>query len=184
MEEFFKEMTTPTLVPQKKTYTNEELKLMNWRVDKFDGQWCDGPIPKFSTFNFHDRKWEVKIYGFSFMGWGLFAMDPAKAGDILLPFVGPQYTRTEYRKMKSLVPRFKSYVLKVEDDIYIDGRVERGNVAGFINSSIGREEIGNVVWEYSLLPKPWNKNEWGFVMTIASRDIEVGEELYAYYSVN
>ena len=56
--------------------------------------------------------------------------------------------------MKTLVPRFKSYVFKVEDDIYIDGKVERDNVAGFINSSIGREEITNVVWEYSLLPKP------------------------------
>ena len=138
MEEFLKEMTTPTPFHDKKIYTNEELKWMNWRVDKFDGQWCDGPIPKFSTFNFHDRKWEVKISKFSFMGWGLFAMDFAKAGDILLPFVGPQYTRTEYRKMKSLVPHFKSYVHKAEDDIYIDGRVERGNVAGFIKSSIGR----------------------------------------------
>jgi hypothetical protein len=184
MEEFFKEMTTPTPFHEKNLYTNEELKLINWRVDKYDGQWCDGLIPKFSTFNFHGRQWEVKISGFLFMGWGLFAMDPAKAGDILLSFVGPQYTRSEYRRMISLVPRFKSYVLKAEDDIYIDGRVERGNVAGFINSSIGREEIGNVVWEYSLAPKPWNKDEWGFVMTIASRDIEVGEELFAYYSVN
>jgi hypothetical protein len=118
------------------------------------------------------------------MGWGLFAMDPAKADDNLLPFVGPQYTQTEYRKMISLVPRFKSYVLKAEDDIYIEGRVKRGNVAGFINSSIGQEEIDNVVWEYSLAPKPWNNDEWGFVMTTASRDIEVGEELFAYYSLN
>ena len=41
---------------------------MNWRVEAFDGQWCGGPIPKFSTFNFHDRNWEVKISKFSFMG--------------------------------------------------------------------------------------------------------------------
>ena len=62
--------------------------------------------------------------------------------------------------------------------------MERDNVVGFINNFIGREEIGNVVWEYSTLPKSWNKNEWGFVMTIAARDIEVREELYAHYSVN
>ena len=40
MEEFFKEMTTTsstTLVPEKKIHTNEELKLMNWRIDQFDG---------------------------------------------------------------------------------------------------------------------------------------------------
>ena len=86
-------------------------------------------------------------------------MDSAKERDILLPSVGPQYSKSEYRKMKSLVPRFTSYVLKAEDDIYIDGRVDRGNVAGFINRSIGREKIANVVWEYSLLPKPWNNDE-------------------------
>ena len=68
--------------------------------------------------------------------------------------------------MKSLVPSFKSYVLKAEEDIYIDGSVEKGNVVGFINNSIGREEIGNVVWEYSMLSKPWKENEWGFVITL------------------
>ena len=47
--------------------------------------------------------------------------------------------------MKSLVPSFKSYVLKAKEDIYIDGSVEKGNVVGFINNSIGREETGNVV---------------------------------------
>ncbi len=181
---FFKESTTPKHVPQAGNYTKEELKLMNWRREAFDGQWCNGPIPKFTTFSFHQRNWVVKISKFPFMGWGLFAMDSAKEGDILLPFVGPQYTKSEYQKMKSLVPSFKRYVLKAEEDIYIDGSVEKGNVAGFINSSIGREEIGNVVWEYSMLPKPWKENEWGFVMTIASRDIEAGDELYAHYSVN
>ena len=69
--------------------------------------------------------------------------------------------------MINLVPRFKSYVLRADDDIYMDGSVERGNVARFTNSSIGREEIGNVVWKYSMLPKPWKMIEWGFVMTIA-----------------
>ena len=79
------------------------------------------------------------------MGWGLLTMDSAKSGDILLPFVGPQYTKLEYQKMISLVPHCERHVLKIKDDIYIGGSVERGNVAGFINSSIGREEIGNVV---------------------------------------
>ena len=65
--------------------------------------------------------------------------------------------------MKSLVPSFKSYVLKAEEDIYIDGSVEKNNVAGFINSSIGREEIGNVMQEYNMLPKPWKESEWGLL---------------------
>ena len=119
--------------------------MINWRVEAFQGQWYGGPIPKFSTLNFHDRNWEVEILKFSFMYWGLFAMDPAKADDILLSFVGPQYTTSDYQKMKNLVSRFKSYVLKLEDDIYINGSVKKGNVAGFINNFIWREEIGNVV---------------------------------------
>ena len=68
--------------------------------------------------------------------------------------------------------------------MYIDGDVVKGNVAGFINSSIGRTQIGNVVWEFRMLPKLWNTKEWGYVITIASRDIKAGEELFAHYSLN
>ena len=118
------------------------------------------------------------------MVWGLFAMHSAKSRDGFFPFVGPQYTKFEYWKMINLVPRFKNYVSKAEDDIYIDGSVERGNVVGFINSSIGWEEIDSVVWKYSMLPKPWKMIEWGFVMTIASKDIDTWKELYAHYFVN
>ena len=86
--------------------------------------------------------------------------------------------------MKSLIPSFKSYILKAEEDIYIDRSMKKDNVVGFINSFIEREEIGNVVWEYNMFLKPWKKNEWGLIMTIASRNIEAEEKLYAYYSVN
>ena len=150
----------------------------------YDGQWCDGPIPKLTRFSFWKRDWEVKVSGFPFMGWGLFAMQTAKEGDELLPFVGPQYTSTEYRLLSKAHPRIKSYVMQAESDLYIDGDVVKGNVAGFINSSIGRTQIGNVVWEFRMLPKPWNTKEWGYVITIASRDIKAGEELFAHYSLN
>ena len=74
--------------------------------------------------------------------------------------------------------------MQVEPDLYIDGDVVKGNVAGFINSSIGRKEIGNVVWEFYMLLKPWNKHEWGYIITKASRDILVGEVLCAHYLLN
>ena len=48
----------------------------------------------------------------------------------------------------------KSYVMQAESDLYIDGDVVKGNVTGFINSSIGCTEIGNVVWEFRMLPNP------------------------------
>lgn len=158
--------------------------LQTWGSNVYDGQWCDGPIPKLIKFSYWNREWEVRVSNFPFMGWGLFALQPAKEGEELLPFVGPQYTLGEYRALKKAQPRVKSYAMQVEPDLYIDGDVMKGNVAGFINSSIGRKEIGNVVWEFRMLPKPWNKQEWGYVITMATKDIMVGEELYAHYSLN
>ena len=93
------------------------------------------------------------------MGWGLFAIQPAKEGEELLPFVGPQYTSAEYKILSKAQPRMTSYMMQAESDLYIDGDVVKGNVAGFINSSIGRTEIGNVVWEFRMLPKSWNTKE-------------------------
>ena len=118
------------------------------------------------------------------MGWGLFAFQPAKEGEELLPFVGPQYTSAKYRALSKAQQRMKSFAMHVEMDLYIDGDVMKGNVAGVINSFIGRKEIQNVVWEFCMLPKPWNKQEWGYIITKASRDILVGEELYAHYPLN
>lgn len=118
------------------------------------------------------------------MGWGLFAMQPAAVGDELLPFVGILYSRSEYRSLCTSNPRFKRYVLQVQKNVYQDGDVVHGNVAGFINSSKGRHDIGNCIWEYIDLPRPWSKQEWGYTMTVATRDIAVGEELYTFYHVN
>jgi hypothetical protein len=74
--------------------------------------------------------------------------------------------------------------MRVEPDLYINGDVMKKNVAGFINSSIRGKEIGNGVREFCMLPKSWNKQEWGYVITIVSHDIFIGEELYAQCSLN
>ena len=126
----------------------------------------------------------MKVSKLSFMGWGLFAIQPTNEGEELLPFVGPQYTSTEYKIFSKAQPRMKLYVMQAESDLYINGDVVKGNVAGFINSSIGRTQIGNVVWKFGMFPKPWNTKEWGYVITIVTRDIRAGEELYAHYSLN
>jgi hypothetical protein len=34
------------------------------------------------------------------------------------------------------------------------------------------------------LPKPWNQQEWGYTMTIVTKDISAGDELFAEYPVN
>lgn len=118
------------------------------------------------------------------MGWGLYAMEPAKSGDELLPFVGNVFSEAEVIRKCQSDPQFLKYVIRMKRNTYIDGDVLKGNVAGFINSSIGRQHIRNVIWEYVSLPTPWNPYTWGYIMTIATRDIEVGEELFTSYPVN
>ena len=68
--------------------------------------------------------------------------------------------------------------------MYVDGVVEYGNVAGYINSSIGRMDICNVFWEYSTGRRPWITKERGYTMTIAKKDICAEEELFTSYPVN
>jgi hypothetical protein len=114
----------------------------------------------------------------------LYALEVAKAGEELLPFVGRLYTKAEFRVLKEVNPHLKKYALRAEANVYQDGDVVHGNVARFINSSAGQTHIGNVHWEWSDLPRPWNVQEWGYTMTVATRDITVGEELYTYYPVN
>ena len=120
----------------------------------FDGQWCHGPIPKLTHFSYWNRMWEVRVSNFPFMGWGLFSLQSARKGEELIPFVGPQYTFAEYKTLKTKLPRMKSYVMQVEPNLDIDGDVIKGNVASFISSSLGHEDIGNVVWEFRMLAKP------------------------------
>lgn len=118
------------------------------------------------------------------MGWGLYAMEAAKSGDELLPFVGKRFSKAEFHRQCEADKRFLKYAICVKKNVYQDGDVLNGNVAGFINSSIGREHIGNAIWEYVSLPAPWNSKTWGYIMTVATRDIEVGEELFTYYPLN
>ena len=39
-------------------------------------------------------------------------------------------------------------------------------------------------WEYVLLPAQCNSKVWGYVMTVATRDIAKGEEFFTYYPKN
>ena len=164
--------------------TVQETQLLNWRSDLFDGQRGPGEIPKLTPFTYWNRLWEVKVSSFPFMGWGLFALQPAKAGEELLLFTSRLFSKSEQKIISGINPRFIRYVLWAESNVYQDGDVMNGNVVGFINSFTGREYLCNVIWEYSSLPRLWKRNEWGHTMTIALTDIAVGEELFASYPVN
>jgi hypothetical protein len=91
--------------------TAQESQLLNWRADVYDGQWGPGPIPKLTPFTYWNRLWEVKVSNFPFMGWGLFALESAKAGEELLPFSGRLYTKSEFKTVSRANLRFIWYVL-------------------------------------------------------------------------
>jgi hypothetical protein len=162
----------------------EHPRLLSLKKHTFHGQWTAGTVPKLTPFKYWNKLWEVKVSNFPFMGWGLFALEPAKARDQLLPFVGETYSNAEFQLLWELNPRFQRYVLWVEDDVYLDGDIGGGNIAGFINSSKGRMTIGNVLWKYYPLLASWNARDWGYMMIVAVRNIAEGEELYCDYPWN
>lgn len=116
--------------------TKEESTLVNWKCNVFDGQWYDGPIPKVTPYMQWNRRWEGKVSRFACMEWDLFALEPTKARDELLPFVRQLYPMSQYKKLRTLNSCFERYVLQLDNDVFQDGNVENNNVAGFINSSM------------------------------------------------
>ena len=162
------------------------MQLVTFDMGRDYGQWPNLPIPRITPFTWWNRRWEIRVSTFPYMGWGLFTLQNLGPEEELIPFTGPYYTVNQYNKMRGFFPRVKCYALNAEKEIYIDGDVEKGNVAGYINSSANRrEEIENVLWEYhDVDPRPWNKKEWGYVMTRSMKPIKAGEELFAYYPIN
>ena len=52
------------------------------------------------------------------MGWGLYAMEAAKAGDELLPFVRKQLSVAEFKSMCQANHRFLKYAIHVKKNVY------------------------------------------------------------------
>ena len=180
-------LAEPPKQERKTTYVPKAIKqLVSFDMGRDYGQWPNLPIPRMTPFTWWNRQWEIRVSTFPYMGWGLFTLQNLGPAEELIPFTRPYYTVNQYHKMQGFFPRVKCYALKAENEFYIDGDVEKGNVAGYINSSVNRrEEIENVLWEYhDVDPRPWNKKEWGYVMTRSTKPIKAGEELFAYYPVN
>jgi hypothetical protein len=157
--------------------TMKESELLDWQIHGCHGEWGPDPISKLTPFKYWSRMWEVRVSMYAFMGWGLFCLQAAEARDELLSFIGRMYSKAESKALLNLNPRFIRYVLKADQNVYQDGDVEHGNVAGW-------SHIANILWEYCPLPRPWNRKEWGYTMTVASKDIAASEELFTYYPVN
>lgn len=76
------------------------------------------------------------------------------------------------------------YALRLKKIVYQNENVFNGNIVGYINGFIWREKETNVHWDHVLLLPPWNPKVWGYATTIATKDIEEGDELFIYYLEN
>lgn len=171
------------------------------RIIDFDptsnGLWNNElPIPMDVAFEYYEKTYIVKKSGINdIAGEGLFVLENLHKDDILFPYGGPRYKLQHWKQLCAFYPRMKTYAL-VENDMrgvpeseirIIMGDVEEGNVAGYINSSIFNKALTNVKWEYVPFLKPWrsqnstNPRDYGFVATIATKDIEAGSELFTEY---
>ena len=119
-----------------------------------------------------------------YMGWGLFALQVAKVGDELLPFVGKRYSKIEFNSMCNTDPRLKNYVLRPEKTRLSRWQCSKMKYCRNHKQLYWEGRIANVLWEYVSLPTPWDPTNWGYVMTVATRDIEKGDELFTYYPLN
>lgn len=146
------------------------------------------PIPIDVEFQYYGKKYEVCTSNLPSAGKGLFCKESIKKNEVLFPYGGPRYMYSEWEVLSTYYPRMKSYGMiamseeKIEDNNVIVGDVLEGNVAGYMNSSLHNSSITNVIWEWVPGPAPWKDvYDEGYVMTIACKDINVGEELFAYY---
>ncbi|KAL3701943.1 hypothetical protein R1sor_019965 [Riccia sorocarpa] len=142
------------------------------------------------------RRWIVKESTIPNTGLGLFAVDgvvvePNTHYDNypqLFRYVGAVYKHKEYKLMLQHMPSLIDYILDTSQKVpggaqkrrYIDGDpVRTGNIAGYIQSSLGTNIGSNAEWHYVDGGHMWFHRRWnkGFhIMTVASRTIEPGEE--------
>lgn len=144
------------------------------------------------SFKFNGHMYSVDESTLLGASRGLFARSKVTQGAVLFPYNGPKYRYDEWRDLCGQDDRMKIYALRegqcdtidTNDDCRSYGNVETGNVAGYINSSKHCKEKTNACWEYAPNLTPWiedNHNvtidDYGFVVTIAIKDINIGDEI-------
>ncbi|KAL3687331.1 hypothetical protein R1sor_013640 [Riccia sorocarpa] len=157
-------------------------------------------IPTREMVTMWGRRWIVKESTIPNTGLGVFAVDrivvesntPYDMFPQLFPYVGEVYKHRQYRIMRRYVPFFQDYILDTSQRVlggpqkrrFIDGDpVRTGNIAGYIQSSLGTSRVSNAEWHYVDGGHIWFHRKWnkGFhIMTVATRTIEPGEEIFGF----
>eukprot|EP01018_Ginkgo_biloba_P019864 Gb_21150 [translate_table: standard] len=133
-------------------------------------------------------------------GRGLFILDFARKGDVLMSYAGPEYDEQTW-ELLCCIPRIQMYgmfanmpsirertkkgeLVDASDRVYIDGRPEEyGNIAALTNSSNQIPSLTNCSFEEATghvvqyMPKPVKM----YIAFVATRDLFPGNELFVNY---
>jgi hypothetical protein len=153
------------------------------------------------------RRWIVKTSSLGERhGYGVYACediiveDSARSfreGPTLFPYGGPIYKRRHWNRLLTQHPEWKTYALELDtfagssrrhsDGRVIDGDpIRSGNIAGFINSTVGTrpKRRGNCEWVFVEGPPPAPYGQTyheDHCLVIATRTIRSGHELFTHY---
>lgn len=150
------------------------------------------------------RRWIIKTSTLGERhGYGLFAcesifVDPNMTeGPSLFPFGGPLYKKRHWTMILKQHPEWQTYALELDahalsvrrqsETRTIDGDpIRNGNIAGFINSTVGTrpKQKGNCEWVTydGPAPAPYGQRyHEDYVLVLATRTIEAGDELFTHY---
>lgn len=166
----------------------------HWNEDPFGTPTF--PIPKNVVFHINGVAFEVRLSSLPGAGYGLFVHTTLESGVTILNYGGHKYRYQEWRKICKIFQRASKYSLledpnveEEEDQTYIIGLVEEGNVSGYINSSHFMSVRPNVRYTFDPNLPPWHKGlsshirpeEYGHVCIETICQVEAGEELFADY---
>ena len=130
------------------------------------------------------------------MGWGLYALDSAKAGDELLPFVGALYSKAEFTTFSDLDHRVSQYAMKVKSNEFVrastrDRSMRMANLEyiGWVDEILG---VNYGAFELILLYYTWvqatttgaratmKQDEYGFTLLKVDRVIPYSVDSFAF----
>ena len=136
-------------------------------------------------------------------GYGVFACEDiileveGREGPTLFPYGGPIYKRRHWNMILTQHPEWKTYALemdthdastrRVSEQRIIDGDpIRTGNIAGFINSTVGTrpKRRANCEWVFVDGPPPapyGQRYHKDHCLVVATRTIRAGDELFTHY---
>ena len=151
------------------------------------------------------RRWIVKTSSLGERhGYGVFACEDiiledgaGREGPTLFPYGGPIYKRRHWNMILQQHPEWKTYALEMDtfdgttrrfsEGRVIDGDLVRsGNIAGYINSSVGTRPKRRANYEWIFVegppPTPYGQTyHKDYVLVVATRTIRAGDELFTHY---